>query len=279
MIRQDGWTSLLIEAKENVQKQIKSHLKIPAQPQPNLGIGAGGDPIKHVDLAAENAIVETLKAHRISFTLISEESGIKEYGENPHECYITTDPIDGTTNFVRGIPFNATSIAVSDEPSLETVYAALVADVAHSVTYTAEKGKGAFRDGQRIKPSELAVLEEAVIGLDLNTYKVEKVIPRLTGLIQRTKHLRHFGANALEICYVADGTTDAFVDIRGKLRTTDVAAAWLILQEAGGKITTPEGENISVNLSPKQHISFVAAGNSKIHKIILDLINPEKEAR
>ena len=141
------------------------------------------------------------------------------------------------------------------------------------------KGEGVHRNGQKIAPSQLASIESAVVGLDLNAFKVLEIVPRLAGLMQKTKHVRHFGANALELCYVADGTTDAFIDIRGKLRTTDVAAGWLILKEAGATITTPDGEPLNAKLSPKQHVSFIAAGNPKIHRIILDLTRPEKEAR
>jgi len=278
MARQLDWVQILVQIKNNVQEGVAPLLKTLKQPQPYLGVGAGGDPMKHVDLVAESAIVSTLREYDLSFTLISEESGVKEYGGTPEECYVTTDPVDGTTNLLRGIPFSATSIAISTKPTLRTVHAALVADLAHGTTYTAQMGKGAYRDGREIGPSELAVLEEAVIGLDLNTYKIQRIAPRLTGLIERTKHLRHLGANALELCYVADGTTDAFIDIRGKLRTTDMAAAWLIVNEAGAMMTTPTGEALDAELSPKQKVAFVAAGNPEIHKIILDLMKPEKEA-
>jgi myo-inositol-1(or 4)-monophosphatase len=113
----------------------------------------------------------------------------------------------------------------------------------------------------------------------LNTYKVREIAPQLTRLIEETKHIRHFGANALELCYVADGTTDAFVDIRGKLRATDVAAGFLIIKEAGGTITTPEGHLLDVKLDPKQKIKFIAAGNTQIHKTILSLIKSKKETK
>jgi myo-inositol-1(or 4)-monophosphatase len=73
---------------------------------------------------------------------------------------------------------------------------------------------------------------------------------------------------------VADGKTDAFVDIRGKLRTTDMAAAWLILREAGAVITGPDGEELEVRLDPKQKVEFVASANHEIHRTILSLINP-----
>lgn len=279
MKRQINWLQILIECKDNIQKQVAPLLKTLNQPQPNLGIGAGGDAIKQVDLTAESAIINTLKKHEISFTLISEESGIKKFGKNPYECYVTADPIDGTTNLMRGIPFCATSIAVSTKPTLDTIHAAMVADLTHGVTYTAQKGKGASRDNQKIIPSKNSSLEEAVIGIDLNTYKIKKIAPQLSGLIQKTKHIRHLGANALELCYVADGTTNAFLDIRGKLRATDMAAAWLIIQEAGAKITTPDGKSLNIKLDPRQKVEFVAAANQKIHKLILKLIQPEKEKR
>jgi len=279
MIPQTSWLQILIECKNNLQTQITPLLKTLKQPQPNLGIGAGGDPIKQVDIAAENAITATLTKQRVSFTLISEESGISEHGKNPHEAYVTTDPIDGTTNLTRGIPFYATSIAVSTKPDLNTVHTALVTDLFHNKTYTAEKGKGAHCDSQKMRPSRNTSLEEAVIGMDINTFKIQKLIPRLMNIIERTKHIRHLGANALELCYVADGTTDAFIDIRGKLRATDMAAGWLIIQEAGGTITTPEGKPLNVRLDPKQKVEFVAAANPTLHEILLDMIRPEKETK
>jgi len=272
MIKQLNWLNILIQCKSNIQRQIAPFLKTLNQPQPKLGIGAGGDPLKQIDLEAERAIVETLEKHEISFTLISEESGIKEYGKKPHEHFVTVDPIDGTTNLTRGIPFYATSIAVSTKPMLNTTHAALVADLYHDVTYTAEKGKGAYRNNKKITPSKNASLEEAVIGVDLNTFRIEKIVPSLTSLVRKTKHLRHLGANALELCYVADGTIDAFIDIRGKLRTTDVAAAWLIIGEAKAKITVPNGKPLNARLDPKQKVEFIASANLRMHKTILESI-------
>lgn len=224
-MQQTNWINILKKCKKQIQKQIEPSLKAVDQYKASLGIGAGGDSIEQIDLEAEDAIIKTLKEQEISFTLISEESGVKEYGRTPHKLFVTADPIDGTTNFIRSIPFYATSIAISTKSTLNTIHIALVADLFHNVTYTAKKGKGAYRNNQKITPSKNTSLEEAVIGIDLNTYKVQEIIPQLTNLIQKTKHIRHFGANTLELCYVADGTIDAFIDIRGKLRTTDMAAA------------------------------------------------------
>jgi myo-inositol-1(or 4)-monophosphatase len=266
------WLQVLLQCKENVKVHIQPLLKSLKDPQPDLGKGAGGDPMKLVDLAAEKAIVEVLLQHGVSFTLISEESGIKEFGAQAKECFVTTDPIDGTTNLIRGLPFYCSSIAVSRKPMLSGVYAGMVTDLFHGTTYTAVEGKGAYRDGEKIATSTVASLEEAVVGLDLNTYKVKEIAPQLTDLIAHTKHIRHFGANALELCFVAEGLTDAFVDIRGKLRTTDVAAGFLMIKEAGGIITAPDGQAVEVKLDPKQKLKFVASGNKEIHKLILSLV-------
>lgn len=274
MKNQTNWQQILTECKNNVQNSIKPCLKTLREPQPDLGKGAGGDFMKPVDLAAEKAITNTIKANNISFTLISEESGVQTFGASPKGCYVTIDPIDGTTNLTHGLPFYACSIAVSGKPVLADVFAGLVVDLHHDVTYTAFKEVGAFRDGEKITTSKNFLLEEAVVGLDLNTYKVKEVVPKLTDFIAKTKHIRHFGANALELCYVANGLTDAFVDVRGKLRTTDVAAGFLILKEAGGLVTTPENKELNVPLDPKQTVSFVASGNLQIHKKILSLVKP-----
>ena len=279
MKSETNWVPTLLECKENVLKHIRPLLATLKEPQPDLGKGAGGDQMKLVDLVAEKAIVEVLMRHGLSFTLVSEESGINEYGETgktPKELYVTVDPIDGTTNLVRGLPFYCTSIALSLKQELSNIFAGLVSDLHHGTTYYAVKNEGAFRNGEKITTSTTTSLEESVVGLDLNTYKIKEIAPKLSELIEHTKHIRHFGANALELCFVAEGLTDAFIDIRGKLRTTDVAAGFLILKEAGGIITNPDGQFFDVGLDPKQTVKFVASGNPVIHKAILGFLKPKK---
>ena len=272
MPKQQNWQEILLECKNKIQISIKPYTETIKEVQPNLGVGAGGDIMKPMDSAAETAIVDVLKRKEVSFTLISEESGVKKFGDAPEGCFVTVDPIDGSTNFMHGLPFYCCSIAVSDKPMLGDVYAGMVSDLVHGATYMALKDKGAFCNCEKIKPSTTTVLQDSVIGLDLNTYKVKEIVPKLTPLIAQTKHIRHFGANALELCFVADGSTDAFVDIRGKLRTTDIAAAFLILREAGATVTTPENQPLNMELDPKKTLSFVASGNKQIHKKILNLV-------
>jgi myo-inositol-1(or 4)-monophosphatase len=266
------WQQIFTELKENIKTAINPHLKTLHAPLPNLGRGAGGDLIKPVDLAAENAIVETLKTHDLSFTLVSEEAGIKEIGKKPKAHYVTVDPIDGTTNLSRGLPFYATSIAISNKPELAYVKAGMVVDLHNDVTYTAFLGKGAYRNGERIETSKIKSLDEAVVGVDFNAYKIKVDVSTVAALIENIKHTRHFGANAPEICFVAAGLTDAFIDLRRKIRTTDIAASFLIVKEAGGVVTDQHNRPINVNLDPKQTLSFIASGNTELHKKILSLV-------
>ncbi|UCC27958.1 MAG: D-fructose 1,6-bisphosphatase, partial [Candidatus Bathyarchaeota archaeon] len=219
-----------------------------------------------------NALIETLQDSGVSCTLISEEAGTKEIGSNPSAYYVTADPLDGTTNAVRGAPFMAISLAVSKKPNLRDVETALVCDPVHNTTYTAELGKGAFRNRRRIQSSSKTSLGEAVVGVDFNTLKIRELMPMLFPLLEKTKHLRHFGADALELCYVADGTIDAFIDIRGKLRATDIAAAHLILHEAGGIMVTPEGNELDVMLSATERVAFIAAASKTFHARIQYLL-------
>jgi len=267
-----NWLEILQECS---QKMRKAALKLYGSPEAavGFGVGAGGDTTKKIDLAAEKALIDCLNKHKISCTLVSEEAGTQKIGAEASEIYVTTDPVDGTTNATRGLPFSAAVIAVSRGPWLKDVETALVTDLVHDITYTAQKNGGAFRNGERIKPSETSELADAVVGVDLNTFKIEELVTKLKGLFKRGKHFRHFGANALEICYVADGSTDAFVDIRGKLRVTDMVASYLILREAGGIMVTPEGEELNVPLAATQRLSFIAAANKKMYEAIKEALN------
>jgi myo-inositol-1(or 4)-monophosphatase len=237
-----------------------------------FGRGAGGDIKEKIDLVAETALIETLRTHKVSCTLISEESGSKKIGAESSKYVLVADPLDGTTNALRGLPFVAISLAVSSEPFLEKVETALVADVLRNVTYTAQKHEGAYRNKHSIKPSKIKSLQEAVVGVDFNTFKAGEIVSQIIRILDQTKHLRHLGANALELCYVADGTTDAFIDLRGKLRVTDMAAAQLILRKAGGIITTKSGESLNAPLTASQRVSFIAAANKTIYNKIQALI-------
>lgn len=270
------WLSTLKTCATNMKAKVRPLLGS-AEARVEYGRGAGGDVTKKIDKVAEDALFQTLLQTEASCTVISEESGIREFGSHPSQSYLVIDPVDGTTNALRGLPFLDISMAVAEKPALDSVHSALVADVLRDTTYTAAKRKGAFRNGVRIKPSQIAKLDEAVIGVDFSNFKARLVVDRLVRVLEETRHLRHLGANALEICYVADGTSDAFIDIRGKLRVTDIAAAYLVLEEADGIIRTPTGKHLDAQLDPTQRVSFIAAANKTIYGAILQQIKQRND--
>ncbi len=253
-----------------MKKTVKPLIKSPIASR-TYGVGAGGDSQKHIDLEAEKAIVNSLLEQRLEFTLISEETGIRRYGEKS-KYYVTTDPIDGTTNLLKGIPFACSSIAISVTAQLDSVEAGVVVDLFHDTTYLAQKNRGAFRNSEKVDPARVDRLDDAVVGVDINSCKTSR---KLVKLLAQIKHVRHLGANALELCYIADGTMDGFIDIRGKLRTTDIAAAILIIQESGAIITTSRGAPLLSPLSPTATVDFIAAGNKRLHQRIVTALGKD----
>ena len=236
-----------------------------------VGQGASGDFTEQIDKVAESAIIRVIEKRKITCTLVSEEIGIKEFGREP-SIYIVTDPIDGTANAVNGVPFFASSLAISKSPHLNGIVAGVVMDVYKNVIFSAEKGKGAKQNGKKIRPTRISDVGKAIIGVDLSKIKPKKQLQRLSPLLKIAGHPRHFGANALELCYVANGIYDAFVDIRQRLRVTDIAAAYLIIKESGGVMLTPEGHELNPSLTPTSRVSFIAAGNNQLFNKIGDLI-------
>ncbi|MCS7120850.1 MAG: D-fructose 1,6-bisphosphatase [Candidatus Bathyarchaeota archaeon] len=236
-----------------------------------VGAGYGGDETRFIDEVAEQAIIDHLERNNISCIFIGEERGVKRIGANP-AFYIISDAVDGSTNAVRGIEFVSLSLAISPKDSLEGIETAIVMNLYNGRIYEAEKGKGARCEGKTIKTSEKSSLEESVLCVDVSraVSSAQKAIP----LIRLAKGIRSFGSASLEICMVASGQIDAYVDLRGKLRTLDFAAAMLIIREAGGIFNLLEEEDFSsIPLTKIRHFSLIAAANSILYQEITNLIS------
>jgi len=239
-----------------------------------VGIGAAGDATKQIDALAEKVIIQYLEKNRISCILVGEECGTIKIDGEP-EAYVAVDSIDGTTNAIRGINFASTSIAASPIDSLNNVEAAIVMRLDNGKAYTAEKGRGAKYNGKKISPSGVKSLEEAVVAIDIS--RSPENIDRILPLLKSASHIRCLGSAALEICQVASGCLDAYIDVRGKLRTTDIAAAMLILKEAGGVILEPNGREIkNVPLTVINRFSLIAAANMEMFYEALQKIGEAK---
>jgi myo-inositol-1(or 4)-monophosphatase len=227
-----------------------------------MGRGAGGDVSRRIDLVAEKTVIEVLKKHKVNATIIGEECGRIEGKEG----FVVMDGIDGTTNATRRIPFYCCSLAYATEFRLSAVADAAIIDLVTGDLYHASKGKGAFCNGKRIrvkKPSNDDEVDYVVIGMNVSGIGSD-IIKRLSPVMTRANHVRQFGAIALEMCFLAAGQLDASIDFRGKIRPTDIAAAYLIVKEAGGKIYSERGEELDAELGIDTRISFAAiARNNK----------------
>lgn len=227
-----------------------------------VGSGFGGDRTRLIDAIAEEAAIKYLEQEGVSCIFIGEECGIRRIGSSP-SFYLAVDGVDGTNNAMRGIKFASASLALSKTGYLGDVEAAVVIDLYSGETFSAERGMGAKRNGHIIKPSQLKSLRDAIISVNVTRHA--RAAKKLMPIISRARGIRSFGSAALEICHVACGLLEAYIDLRGVLRTIDFAAGMLILKEAGGVIFQPGGEEIpSVPLTEIRRFSIIAAANKEL---------------
>ncbi|SET09350.1 D-fructose 1,6-bisphosphatase [Methanococcoides vulcani] len=228
-------------------------------------VGADGTDTKLIDDVSEKAILKTLRKDGRSMRILSEEFGEIKLGEDP-EFSIILDPLDGTYNVANGIPAYSISIAIG-EPDLSSVYFGYVRNLANGDVFHAGLGEGAYFNGKKITPSGNSVLNNFCISL----YGYRRNVERTVGLCKNVRRIRIFGSVALELCYVAAGRLDAFVDVRGSLRLVDIAAGKLIIEEAGGKVTDGEGSPLKLRGSVINPF-YMVASNGHAHSEILKLI-------
>ncbi len=264
-----NWESILKEAGEQVQS-ISDRLKGKKSGLEAQGQGAGGDITMRVDAEAEKSIMDLVSSQVSDVKFVAEEVG--EVGSGGSRWTVIIDPIDGSSNYARGLPFYCTSIAVLEGPSLEDVKYGLVRNLINEESYYAEKGRGAERDGTPIKTSKVATLSDSCVGIDMSKAS-RATVERLVPLIAAVRKPAHFGANALEQAFLADGKIDAFVDIRDRMRVVDFAAGYLIAMEAGAVFSDPGGEPVNTKVSLTEKFNVVASGNAKLQELVLKRLN------
>jgi myo-inositol-1(or 4)-monophosphatase len=250
---------VLQEASLRVYNNVK-HLAGTEESGGDFGRGAGGDISRKIDIVAEKTVLDYLKEIKFDCIVLGEECGRVELSKNP-KGFIIMDAIDGSTNAVRGIPFFCCSLAFATDNKLSSVTDSVVMDLSNGEMYHATKGKGAFLNGKRIHANEKNHFY-FVVGLDMSGISQDS-LQRLAPIISASNHIRHFGAVALELAIFARGLVDVFIDLRDKLRITDVAAGYLIALEAGGHIIDKSGKFLDSDLSYESRISFIAAANKE----------------
>lgn len=221
------------------------------------------DLVTQYDVRTEEFIIKALQEEFAEYTLVGEESHESTQGYH-YEKAIYIDPIDGTTNFIHGIPHLAISIGVWEggDPVMAVVYNPILDEL-----YWACHGEGAYHNDTQLSVSTQEQLQQSLIATGFPYAKVEQgieyhwVIASLTSLLPHIRDIRRLGAAALDLCYLAEGKTDAFYEI--DLKPWDVAAGILILLEAGGEVS---------NLSAKRY-NFddkgLVASNAKVQQQLL----------
>jgi myo-inositol-1(or 4)-monophosphatase len=218
------------------------------------------DLVTEYDLLAEQFLTSKIQDHYPDHAIIAEESGISGSPENTY-CWII-DPLDGTMNFSKGIPFFSISIALAyhHEVLLGVVY-----HVMQEEMFTALKDQGAHSNGKALRASQNQVLSRSLIATGFPYNLIENpnhCIEHFSKLLKTGVPIRRMGSAAIDLCYIAAGRFDGFWEIA--LKPWDFTAGWLIVQEAGGLACQMDG----MPLNPYR-TSSVLASNGKIQEALM----------
>lgn len=216
------------------------------------------DYVTAIDKQCEALIIQTIKNYFPHHEILAEESGNSEHQAN--HCWII-DPLDGTTNFIHGVPHCAVSIALAEE---HDIILGVTYDPFRDELYYAEKGKGAFCNDKPIRVSDQPHENYCLVATGFpfkNRELLDKYWSVLLEIFLKISGIRRSGSAALDLAYVACGRFDGFWELR--LSPWDVAAGSLLISEAGGTITDFEGKN--------NHVwnGDVIATNTLIHEFML----------
>ncbi len=226
----------------------------------NIGIGADGTPTKYVDKLAEDVAINFLEKSKVKVNILSEEVGYLDFGG---EYTFVLDPVDGTRNAYRGIPFYSVSLGIG-KSALSDIEYGIVKNIPTGDVFVAEKNQGAFLNNKRIAVPEIPdkeLLSSLTLGITFD---------KVTLSLAKKDKVRSLGSASLEMCMVATGALDFYVVGKEYLRVIDIAASTLILREAGGVVTNILGEQLDMPLSLDERTSVIAACNEDvIHKILL----------
>ncbi len=234
-----------------------------------FGRGAGGDLSSKIDLVAESTVLNTIGKFEFRPTVIGEECGTINGGDG----YLVMDAVDGTTNATRGIPFSCCSLAYATHCNLSSVSDAVIIDLNTGDVYESSVNSGTLMNGIRLRIYDNDIRQrdkaqnELVVGVNISGMDACS-IERVAKIISKCLHVRHLGANALELCFFARGLIDMYIDLRCKIRVTDLAAGYLITKEAGGILFNPQGGYLDSDLSLDNRISFIAAKNREFLQLL-----------
>lgn len=227
-------------------------------------MGADGTPTSQIDKVAENAALMHIQSNRIPLNILSEEIG---FVDNGAEETLVMDPIDGTSNAIAGIPYFTISLAVGTSKLSDICLGYLRNPVTGDV-YTAEKGKGAFKNGCPIHVRK-AVMDDLFVMI----YMGNGAHPDAFALAKRVKSSRSLGCASLEMAIVGEGEADGFLMKSEKytraIRIVDIAASTIILREAGGEVYDLEGNVLDMPFDLEHRSNFIAVGDMSVYNLII----------
>ena len=226
-----------------------------------------GDFVSMADKRAEATVVEELRNARPDWGLLLEEGG--EIPGNPDKPRWIVDPLDGTTNFLHGIPHFAISIAVQERGpgSKGEISHGLVYQPLTDESYWAEKGRGAWLQDRRLRVSGRRYLDEALIGTGiphLGRGNAESWAKIYNAVAPEVCGIRRFGSASLDLAWVAAGRMDGFWE--DDLDPWDTAAGVLLIKEAGGFVTDYRGSDRS--FERREYLAANGELHSKLHKLV-----------
>lgn len=227
-----------------------------------VSVKGPGDFVSSADRRAEEIIRTELQRARPDYGLLMEESGAIAGRDGQHRWIV--DPLDGTTNFLHGIPVFAISIALEREGQ---VVAGVVYNPAMDELYTAERGAGAFMNDRRLRVGGRQDLADCLIGTGiphLGKKNHGKFLEQQRRVMLEVSGVRRIGAAALDLAYVAAGRLDGFWE--SGLSAWDIAAGLLLIREAGGFVTDFEGRSATVDTTQ------ICAGNETVHRKLLGVL-------
>lgn len=231
-----------------------------------LEIGASGDRTFQVDRKAEEVIISGLEALNEPLTVISEEAGVLDIKGGGRKVIV--DPIDGSKNAIAGIPFYCASIGVADGDTIGDTYLSYVINLISGDEFWAERGSGAFMNGQEVRTQE----DDEFYLIAYEAPSPAKDIPRIVPLISKARKARCFGSTALDLAYLSCGSISVFIT-PSPSRSFDFAGGWLLVKEAGGVFTDTSGNDLSgTPLGLRRSTPLLAAGNKSLHTKALDLL-------
>ena len=229
------WLEVCRDAAESVERAL-AELPTRVEREPRVGDGEGGDETTAIDAAAEAAVVARLEQVPPGFTLVSEELGTRAFGDGGDGLTVVCDPIDGSLNAKRGVPFFSLALAVASGPRMEDVELGFVHDFGTGEEWTARRGEGASLNGS---PLEAPPPKERVEILSLEATRTDLVAEHAAAMIGFAVRTRVMGSLALSLCHLAAGRVDAVVSLK-PARSVDIAAAQLLVRERALAIDLPD---------------------------------------